>query len=103
VRIALLVSTDLPWALQLACLWAAQGDHVTVVLFDAAAAAARAGNLHAVAVNGAMTAGAVVVAYTDALRRRAIGPERRIEGIKTVDLDEVADLVTEGADKVISL
>lgn len=103
MRIALLVSTDLPWALQLACLWAAQGDHVTVVLLDAAAAAARQGNLHAHAVSQTMTAGTAVVAHTDALRRRAIDPERRIEGIKTVDLDEIADLITEGADHVICL
>jgi len=103
VRIALLVSTDLPWALQLARLWVAQGDHVTVVLLDAAATAARQGNLHAQAVSQAMTAGAAVVAHTDALRRRAISPERRIEGIKAVDLDEIADLVMEGADNVICL
>ncbi|MGH8898886.1 MAG: DsrE family protein [Egibacteraceae bacterium] len=103
MRIVLLVSTDLPWALQLASLWAAQGDHVTVVLFDAAATAAREGHHHAEAVSKAMTAGAIVVAHTDALRRRAIGPERRIGGVKTMDLDEVADLITEGADHVISL
>jgi hypothetical protein len=103
VRIAVLVSTDLPWALQLACMWTAQGDHVTVVLLDAAAAAARQGHLHAQAVSDAMAAGLCVVAHTDALRRRAIGPERRIGGVKTINLDEVADLVTEGADRVISL
>lgn len=103
MRTALLVSTDLPWALQLARLWAVQGDHVTVVLLDAAVAAARDGSLHAEAVSEAIAAGAAVVAHTDALRRRAIGPDQRIEGVKPVDLDEVADLVTEGVDKVISL
>jgi hypothetical protein len=103
VRIALLVSTDLPWALQLARLWAGQGDHVTVVLLDSAAAAAREGHLHADAVSQAMIAGAAVVAHIDALRRRAIGPERRVEGIKTADLDEIAGLITEGADRVIAL
>ncbi|MGH3112990.1 MAG: DsrE family protein [Gaiellaceae bacterium] len=103
MRIALLVSTDLAWALQLARLWTAEGDDVTVVLLDAAAAAAREGHGHAEAVNAAMAGGVAVVAHTDALRRRAIGPERRLAGVKTVDLDEVADLVTEGADHVISL
>jgi hypothetical protein len=103
LRIALLVSTDLPWALQLARLWTARGDHVTVVLLDAAAAAVREGHLHSQAVSDAMAAGSYVVAHTDALRRRAIGPERRVAGVKTVDLDEVADLITEGVDHVISL
>lgn len=103
MHIALLVSTDLAWALWLAQTWTAAGDQVSVVLLDAAAAAARQGHAHAQAVREVLAAGATVGAHTDALRRRAIGPDWRVEGIKTVDLDEIADLVTDTAEKVVWL
>jgi hypothetical protein len=103
VRIALLSSTDLRWALELAAIWTRQGDQVTLVLLDATAAAARQGHEDAPAVGEAMSLGCAVLAHTDALRRRALTAERRIDGVKAVDLDEIADLVTEGVDKVVWL
>jgi predicted peroxiredoxin len=103
MRIALLVSTDLRWAVQLATMWAGQGDHVTLVLLDGASAAARQGHEDAPAVSDAIRMGVAVLAHVDALRRRAIRADRRLDGVKVVDLDEVADLVTEGSDKVVWL
>jgi hypothetical protein len=48
-------------------------------------------------------AGVVVLAHDDALRRRAIRGDGMLDGVKTVDLDEVAGLVLDGADKVMWL
>ncbi|MGH8910646.1 MAG: hypothetical protein ACRD0K_30165 [Egibacteraceae bacterium] len=103
MRIALLSSTDLRWAVQLAVTWTEQGDDVTLVLLDGASAAVRQGHEDAPILSEAIRMGCAVLAHTDALRRRAIGADRRIDGVKAVDLDEVADLVTEGADKVVWL
>ncbi|CAN5601497.1 hypothetical protein BH23ACT7_BH23ACT7_04350 [soil metagenome] len=103
MRIALLVSGDLPWALRLARRWVAGGDAVTVVLLDGAASSARRGHAHAEAVKDGAAAGVVVLAHDDALRRRAIRGDGMLDGVKTVDLDEVADLVLDGADKVMWL
>lgn len=103
MHIALLVSTDLPWAVDLARTWKGQGDEVTIVLLDGAAAAARQGHAEAVSVSDALGLGLEVLAHDDALRRRAIRADRTLEGVKAADLDEIADLVTEGADKVVWL
>jgi len=103
MRVALLVSTDLVWAVDLAIAWREQGDEVTIVLLDAAAAAARQGHTEGAAVSEAVERGLAVLAHDDALRRRAIWADRTLAGVKPVDLDEIADLVTEGAEKVMWL
>ncbi len=100
---ALLVSVDLRWALKLASAWVATGDSVTVVLLDTAVSAARAGHVASGAVTDALAAGVVVTVEEGALQRRALPVDRLLEGIKPVDLDEVADLVVEGADRVVWL
>lgn len=100
---ALLVSVDLPWALALGSVWAEGGATVTVVLLDTAAGAARAGHADADAVRSALDAGLLVRAERGALQRRALPPDRLLDGVKVVDLDEVADLVAEGADTVVWL
>ncbi len=103
MRVALLVSTDLTWAVELARTWKGQGDEVTLVLLDGAAAAARQGHLRAPVVGDALGLGIAVLAHDDALRRRAIRANRTLEGVKAVDLDEIADLVADGAEKVVWL
>jgi predicted peroxiredoxin len=103
VRTALLVSTDLPWAAGLALQWRAAGDGVTLVLLDGAVAAARRGHEAENELQRVIEAGVVVWAHTDALRRRAISGDRRVEGVKVVDLDELADMITDDADKVVWL
>lgn len=103
MRVALLVSGELDFAGCLAAAWARAGDAVTLVLLDAAVAAVRQGHAHAAAVTDAVTAGVVVAAHDDALRRRGIAVASLPGGVKAVDLDEVADLVTDGADKALWL
>ena len=103
MHIGVLVSTDVRWAAGLATQWIVGGDEVTVVLLDAAAAAARRGHAESGTVAELLRGGAVVAAQADALRRRAIRSDQRVEGVKVVDLDEVADLVADGTDKVMWL
>ena len=103
MRIAVLSSSDVAWALGIASSWAAGGDDVTVVLLDAATAAARRGHDGAEAVEGALAAGVAVQAHDEALLRRAIDVGRLVEGVKVTTLDEVADLVVEGSDRVMWL
>jgi hypothetical protein len=103
MRVAVLVSVDLAWAAELAARWHVDGDEVTLVLLDRTAAAARRGHQDAEAVGDAVKAGVVVWAHSDALRRRAIDADHRIDGLKVCSLDEVADLITEGAEKVLWL
>ncbi|HWB72056.1 MAG TPA: hypothetical protein VG452_07545 [Egibacteraceae bacterium] len=103
MRVAVLVSDDLRWALLLARTWVGAGDGVQVVLLDAAAAAARPGHEDAAAVGAALRDGVVVGVHDDALRSRALTGGGLVDGAKVVDLDEIADLVTEGADKAVWL
>lgn len=100
---ALLISSPPRWPLGLARRWATAGDQVTVVLLDGAAAAARDGTDDQDAVTDAIAAGAQVRAVEDALTRRGIRPDRLVEGVKPTDLDAVADLIVDGADKVVWL
>lgn len=99
MRVALLLSRDPLGGLALARAWADDGDDVTVVLLDGAAAASRAGHAHAGAVSEALGHRVAVSVLDEALGRRGIGADALVEGVKRVDLDEVADLVAEGADK----
>lgn len=103
MRTALLVSRDLGWPLTLARAWAGAGDAVTVVLLDTAVAAARRGHVDAAGLQAALAAGVVIAAEERALERRALPADRLLEGVKVVDLDEVADLVADGADRAVWL
>lgn len=103
MRHTVLVSRDPRWALGLAQRWAHTGDTVTVVLLDQGAALARPGHADADALTDAVAAGVTVTVHDDALRRRALAGRPLPEAMKTVDLDEVADLVTDGTDRAVWL
>lgn len=103
MTVALLLSHEAGQGLALARAWAESGDDVVVVLLDGAAASARDGHVDGAELRAALAAGATVAAHDDALRRRGVSGGGLADGVKTVDLDEVADLVAEGADKVVWL
>lgn len=90
----LLTSADPALALRLATTWQTQGETVTVVLLDGAAAAARPGHRECGAVRAAVDAGVRVAAESDALARRGLDGSGLAEGVGVVDLDGVADLIT---------
>ena len=99
----LLVSRDTAWALAVARDPRPADAPLHVVLLDSAAAAARATHPCATAVRDAIAAGASVLVHDEAVQRRGMGADDLIEGVKTVDLDEVADLVTDAAGTVMWL
>lgn len=103
MRHAVLVSRDPRWALDLARAWVGSGDTVTTVLLDRAAALARPGHADAAAVTAALAAGVAVSVHDDALRRRGLAGTTLTDGCKVIDLDEIADLVTDGADRAVWL
>lgn len=103
MRVALLASAEPAWALGLAVAWARAGNAVTAVLLDAAAAAAREGHRDAAVVHEAVASGVSVLAAEDALRRRGIDVGTLAPGVKVTDLDVVADLIADGADRVVWL
>ena len=96
---ALLVGRDAREGLRLAVSWAAAGDTVTVVLLAEAAAVARPGHAQSARIDEAVAAGVDVRAHDEALRRRGI--RSPVAGVKPPDLDELADLVTAGADRTV--
>ena len=99
----LLVSRDTAWALAVAGESRPAGDAVHVVLLDSAAAAARVTHPCAGAIRAALDAGAVVAVHDEAAQRRGMAAGELVEGVKTVDLDEVADLVTDATGSVLWL
>lgn len=103
MRHALLISRDPRWALDLARAWVASGDTVAAVLLDRAAALVRPGHVDAGSVTAALAAGVEVSVHDDALRRRGLAGTPLVEGAKTIGLDEIADLVTDGADRAVWL
>jgi hypothetical protein len=102
-RHAVLVSTDPQWALELARAWAAAGDEVTLVLLDAAAALARPAHPLGDRVASAAGAGVTLLVHDGALRRRGLDRAAVRGDLKVVTLDEVADLVADGADRAVWL
>jgi hypothetical protein len=102
-RQVLLVSRDLAWAGALATSWAAAGDTVSVVLLDEAVAAVRSGHRSAGILGEVLAAGAFVAVHDEALGRRGIVPDAVLAGVKAADLDEIADLIGDGADRVVWL
>jgi len=103
MRHALLISRDARWALDLARRWVAAGDTVTAVLLDRSVALARPGHADADAVTAAVAGGVAVNAHDDALRRRGLAGAPLADGVKPVDLDEIADLVSDGSDRAVWL
>lgn len=99
----LLVSRDTAWALAVAQDPRPGDAPLHIVLLDSAAAAARATHPCAPAVRQAIDAGATVVVHDEAVQRRGMRPGDLIDGVKTVDLDEVADLVTDAEGTVMWL
>lgn len=100
MRVTLLCSSDVRWGLRLAGAWADAGDSVTVVLLDAASALVRTAHAEAPLVGTAAARGVTMLVHDDALRRRGVVPGE-VETAKPVTLDEIADLVVDGTDKVI--
>jgi intracellular sulfur oxidation DsrE/DsrF family protein len=103
VRTAVLVSTDAPWALALVQRWAQRGDAVEVVLLDDAAATVRRGHRDAPLVLATIAAAIPVAVHDEALRRRGVRPDQQLDHVKVVSIDEIADLLADGADKVVWL
>lgn len=101
MRVTVLVSDRAAWALGVAQAWARAGDAVTLVLLDAAAATARPEHADAHSLAAALAGGVRVAVHDAALRRRAL--RVLAEGVTIVDLDEVAELVTAGADRSVWL
>lgn len=99
MRRALLISRDPVEGLRLAAWLAGSGETVSAVLLDAAAGVARPGHEDGGSITAAVAAGATVSAHDDALRRRAITDP--VEGVEIVDLDAVADLLGDAADRVL--
>ena len=97
-----LVSHDPSDALDLATAWVAT-DPTHVVLFDGAAAAARRNHPDHAAVAAAAAAGVVVSVHDDAVLRRGMTAADLADGVKTVDLDEIADLIGDATGPVIWL
>ncbi len=96
---ALLVGRNATDGLALAVSWVSAGDEVTVVLLAEAVAIARPGHADATAVEDAVAAGVDVRGHDEALRRRGI--RAPVAEVKPLDLDELADLVTVGADRAV--
>jgi hypothetical protein len=101
VRVAVLLSSQVSEALEIVTAWARAGDAVTVVLLDAAVAVTRPGHREEGWLTDALDAGVLVLAHDEALRSRALAAEARADEVKAVELDEIADLVTTGADKAV--
>lgn len=95
-----LVSRD-PWSAL--ALGAGEGHASHVVLLDAAAAVARAGHPLAERVREALGAGTVVAVHDDAAARRGVVAGDLAAGIKSLDLDEIADLVADAPGQVMWL
>lgn len=96
MRVTFLVSSHVDTALPLADAWRRAGDRLTLVLLDAASAAARPGHPCAGALAALGQAGVTLGAHDDALRRRALTGGSLVDGVTVLDLDDVADLVVAG-------
>ena len=98
-----LVSRDTAWALALARAPRDEAHPLHVVLLDSSAGAARASHPCAAGIRDALEAGVTVVVHDDAALRRGMTTGDFVDGVKTVDLDEIADLVGDAAGTVMWL
>lgn len=98
-----LVSRDPAWALAAAARPRPAGTPLHVVLVDAGAGAARATHPCADRIRDALEHGVLVVVHDEAAQRRGMTPADLVDGVKTVDLDEIADLVADAEGTVMWL
>ena len=98
-----LVSRDTAWALALARIPRDGQAALHVVLLDASAASARASHPCAARIREALTAGVVVSVHDEAALRRGMTTADVVEGVKIVDLDEIADVVADAPGTVMWL
>lgn len=98
-----LVSSDCTSALDLVAVWLDAQRSVSVVLLDAAAATARSNHAGAASLERVIGAGAVVGVHDEAAARRGITSENIVGGVKTLTLDEVADLIGDTTGTVVWL
>ena len=98
-----LVSRDPAWALAAARRPRPADAPLHVVLLDSGAGAARATHPCASRIADALRAGVTIVVHDEAALRRGMGPTDLVEGVKTVDLDEIADLVADAPGTVMWL
>ena len=98
-----LVSRDPAWALAAAARPRPAEAALHVVLLDSGAGAARASHPCADRVRDAIAAGVTVVVHDEAALRRGMTPGDLVDGVKTVDLDEIADLVADAPGTVMWL
>lgn len=100
----LLESIDAVGAAELAIAWAqdiavasgepaAGASHVILVLLDEAASATRPRHVDAAALERALAAGVAVAVHDEALLRR--GGSAVVDGVKTLAMTEIADLLAE--------
>lgn len=98
-----LVSRDPAWALAAAGRPRPADAPLHVVLLDSGAGAARTTHPCAGRIRDALGAGITVVVHDEAALRRGMTAADLVEGVKTVDLDEIADLVADAAGTVMWL
>ena len=98
-----LVSRDTAWALALARAPRDTQVPLHVVLLDASAGAARASHPCAARIREAVDAGVSVTVHDEAALRRGMATADLVDGVKTVDLDEIADLVVDASGSVMWL
>lgn len=100
MRRVVLVSADVADGVALARRAAGRGEAVTLVLLAGAARSARQGHPGAAALADALDDGITVLAHAEALARRA-SQDALADGVKPVGLDELADLLVDGADRAV--
>lgn len=98
-----LVSRDPAWALAAARRPRPAGSALHVVLLDSGAGAARSSHPCAARIRDAVDAGVTVVVHDEAALRRGMTAADLVDGVKTVDLDEIADLVADAPGTVMWL
>ena len=98
-----LVSHDPEWALRAAIARPAGTPAAPLILLDRAAAVARDTHPLAPLVLQAIEQGVVIAVHDEAASRRGLSVATLVDGVKTVDLDELADLVAAATEGVVWL
>ena len=99
----LLVSHDPEWALRAALAGSPGTPAAPLILLDRAAAVARDTHPVAPLVRQAIERGVVIAVHDEAASRRGLSAATLVDGVKTVDLDELADLVAAATEGVVWL
>lgn len=103
MRIVMIVSRDVDWALELGAAWSRAGDEVTVVLSDEGVPRARAAHPDTRGLDAAASEGVVLFALHDALTARGITNDALAPSVKPLTIDELADLLSDVADRAVWL